>query len=153
MNTLVRIQWTENDRTFDNIQLFMLLYSIISIKGKKMRLDHFVQLPKTHNNKGDIMSKLETPSITSSRGFQPSHKTWVNTMRDDVNHGTFRVYGRIRDTGTNFIVEGWKVVRGLDRTEWVKIPCANLPTAQILLDSVMGKLDFDMERVRQAWDK
>ena len=99
------------------------------------------------------MSKLETPSVTSSRGFQSSHLTWVDTMRNDVNRGTFRVHGRIRDTGTNFIVEGWKVVRGSDRTEWVRIPCQNLPTAQILLISVMDKQSFKAEQIRQAWDR
>jgi len=115
-----------------------------------MRLDHFVQLPTTHNNKGDKMSKLETPSVTSSRGFQSSHLTWVKTMQKDMKT---QVWGRIRDTGVNFIVEGWEVVSGSDRTEWVQIPCANLATAQIHLVSVMDKLSFDIERVRQAWDK
>ena len=118
-----------------------------------MRLDHFVQLPNQINNKGDKMSKLETPSVTSSRGFQSSHNTWVKTMRNDVNRGTFRVHGRIRDTGTNFVVEGWKVVRGSDRTEWVQIPCANLPTAQILLISVMEKQSFQAEQLRQRLDR
>lgn len=118
-----------------------------------MRLDHFVQLPKQHNNKGDKMSKLETPSITSSRGFQSSHNTWVQTMRFNGASNHTRVWGRIRDTGVNFIVEGWEVVSGSDRTRWVQIPCANLPTAQIHLVSVMDKLSFNMERVRQAWDK
>ena len=118
-----------------------------------MRLDHFVQLPKQLNNKGNKMSKLETPSITSSRGFQSSHNTWVQTMRFNGASKHPRVWGRIRDTGVNFIVEGWEVVSGSDRTRWVQIPCANLATAQIHLVSVMDKLSFDMERVRQAWDK
>ena len=99
------------------------------------------------------MSKLETPSVTSSRGFQSSHNTWVKTMRNDVNRGTFRVHGRIRDTGTNFIVEGWKVVRGSDRTEWVQIPCANLPTAQMHLVSIMDKSMFCAEQLRQRLDR
>jgi len=112
-----------------------------------MRLDHFVQLPKTHNNKGDKMSALETPSITSSRGFQSSHLTWVKTMQKDMKT---QVWGRIKDTGVNYIVEGWAVRNGSHQTEWVQIPCQNLPTAQLLLCSVMDKLDFDMERCRQA---
>ena len=99
------------------------------------------------------MSKLETPSITSSRGLSPSHSTWVETMRNDVYRGDFRVHGRIRDTGTNYIVEGWKVIRGSDRTEWVQIPCANLPTAQILLISVMEKQSFQAEQLRQRLDR
>jgi len=115
-----------------------------------MRLDHFVQLPKTHNNKGDIMSKLETPSITSSRGFQPSHNTWIKSMQKDMKT---LVWGRIKDTGMNYIVEGWNVSNGTVCTEWVKIPCANLATAQMHLVSVMDKIDFDMERVRQQLDR
>ena len=99
------------------------------------------------------MSKLETPSVTSSRGFQSSHNTWVDTMRNDVNRGTLRVHGRIRDTGTNFIVEGWKVMNGSDRTEWVQIPCANLPTAQMHLVSIMDKTMFCAEQLRQRLDR
>ena len=118
-----------------------------------MRLDHFVQLPKQHNNKGNKMSKLETPSITSSRGFQSSHNTWVQTMRFNGASKHTRVWGRIRDTGANFIVEGWKITSGSDRTEWIQIPCANLATAQIHLVSVMDKQSFQAEQVRQAWDK
>lgn len=115
-----------------------------------MRLDHFVKLPKTHNNKGDIMSKLETPSITSSRGFQSSHLTWVKTMQKDLD--TY-VWGRIKDTGVNYIVEGWNVSNGSVCTEWVQIPCQNLPTAQLLLVSVMDKQSFKAEQLRQAWDQ
>ena len=120
-----------------------------------MRLDHFV----LHNNhltttKGDNnMSKLETPSITSSRGFQSSHNTWVNTMRFNGASKHTRVWGRIRDTGANFIVEGWEVKSGSDRTEWVQIPCANLATAQIHLVSIMDKSMFCAEQLRQRLDR
>jgi len=119
-----------------------------------MRLDHFVQLPKTHNNKGDIMSKLETPSVTSSRGFQSSHNTWVNTMRFNGSSNHTRVWGRIKDTGVNYIVEGWKVSLGFDcSTEWVQIPCANLATAQMHLVSIMDKQQFQAEQLRQRLDR
>ena len=115
-----------------------------------MRLDHFVQLPKTHNNKGDKMSKLETPSITSSRGFQSSHNTWVNTMRFNGASKHTRVWGRIKDTGVNYIVEGWDITPDTDNTQWVQIPCTNLPTAQMHLVSIMDKLSFDIEKIRQG---
>ena len=118
-----------------------------------MRLDHFVLHNNHLTNKGNNMSKLETPSITSSRGFQSSHNTWVQTMRFNGASNHTRVWGRIRDTGVNFIVEGWEVVSGSDRTEWIQIPCANLATAQIHLVSVMDKQSFQAEQVRQAWDK
>lgn len=96
------------------------------------------------------MSKLETPSVTSSRGFQSSHNTWVQTMRFNGASNHTRVWGRIRDTGVNFIVEGWNASSGTVCTEWVQIPCANLATAQIHLVSVMDKLSFEIEKVRQA---
>ena len=116
-----------------------------------MRLDHFVQLPTPHNNKGDIMSKLETPSVTSSRGYASSHLTWVQTMQKDME---IQVWGRIKDTGANFIVEGWTYPQGAEsRTEWVRIPCQNLATTQMHLGSVMDKLSFDMEQIRQRLDR
>ena len=85
------------------------------------------------------MSKLETPSVTSSRGFQSSHLTWIKTMQKDMK---IQVYGRIRDTGVNYIVEGWSVASNSGRTEWVQIPCQNLATAQMYLCDVMDKEEF-----------
>jgi hypothetical protein len=97
------------------------------------------------------MSKLETPSITSSRGYASSHLTWVKTMQKDMS---IQVWGRIKDTGANFIVEGWTYPQGAEsRTEWVQIPCQNLATAQLHLGSVMDKLSFDMEQIRQRLDR
>ena len=96
------------------------------------------------------MSKLETPSITSSRGFQSSHLTWVKTMQKDMKT---QVWGRIKDTGVNYIVEGWDVSNPSVCTEWVRIPCQNLATAQLHLGSVMNKLSFEMEQTRQTWDQ
>ena len=96
------------------------------------------------------MSKLETPSITSSRGFQSSHNTWVQTMRFNGASKHTRVWGRIKDTGANYIVEGWEITSGSNRTQWVQIPCSNLATAQIHLISVMDKLSFEIEKIRNA---
>ena len=93
------------------------------------------------------MSKLETPSITSSRGFQSSHLTWVKTMQKDMDT---QVWGRIKDTGVNYIVEGFEIGKLVDETRWVCIPCQNLATAQMLLGDVMDKLSFEFEKIRQA---
>ena len=87
-------------------------------------------------------------SVTLSRGFQSSHNTWVNKMRFKGASKHTRVWGRIQDTGVNFIVEGWKVTFHPNRTEWVQIPCANLATAQMHLISVMDKLSFEMEKIK-----
>jgi len=92
---------------------------------------------------------LNTPSITKSRGFFSSHNTWVKTQQKDMKT---LVWGRIKDTGANFIVEGWSLQSGSNRTEWVKIPCQNLATAQMYLVDVMDKLSFEMEQIRQRLD-
>ena len=129
------------------------------------RLDHFVLynkrklhtilgIPMTTNqltNNGANMSyTLETPSVTKSRGFFSSHLTWVQTMQKDMKA---TVWGRIQDTGFNYIVEGWEVRIGTNRTQWVKIPCSNLATAQMYLLDVMNKESFKAEQTRQAWDR
>lgn len=119
------------------------------------RLDHFV-LFNNHltTTKGDFMSKSIFPqncrSVTLSRGFQSSHNTWVNTMRFKGSSNHTRVWGRIQDTGLNYIVEGWEIISGSDRTRWVQIPCSNLATAQIHLISVMDKGAYQREKTRQA---
>ena len=132
------------------------------------RLDHFVSKPPTPNlYSGDTMSNNQATtsltnnganmpfpqncrSITLSRGYQSSHNTWVNTMRFKGSSKHTRVWGRIQDTGLNYIVEGWEIISGSDRTRWVQIPCSNLATAQIHLISVMDKDAHQREKTRQA---
>ena len=115
-----------------------------------MRVDHFVSKPPTKNlyttitTNGDSMSKpLETPSVTSSRGFESSHLTWVRTQQKQSSN---LIFGRIRDTGINYIVEGWELGKLIDETRWVCIPCRSLPDAQLLLGCVMDKEEFDYTR-------
>ena len=134
------------------------------------RLDHFVSKPPTLNlytgnymsNNNPVTTSLTNNganmpfpqncrSITLSRGFQSSHNTWVNTMRKNGASKHTRVWGRIKDTGANFIVEGWNLWE--NGGNWVQIPCANLATAQIHLLSVMDKKTFKAEQLRQAWDR
>ena len=128
------------------------------------RLDHFVlynkytlqsilenpmkksTIPFT-NNGANMPYNLETPSITKSRGYFSSHNVWIKTMQKSMKN---LVWGRIQDTGTNYIVEGWQITQGTDRTSWVRIPCQNLATAQLLLCSVMDKDAHQREKTRQA---
>lgn len=123
-----------------------------------MRVDHFVVKPpkkpvttSTIINTGDNMSNnaLTTPSITKSMGFAPSESVWIETQQRKAND---LVWGRIQNTGINYIVEGWLYAQNrFDRsTKWVRIPCRRLQDAQLLLGSVMNKLSFEMERTRQA---
>jgi hypothetical protein len=128
-----------------------------------MRLDHFV-LFNNHlsnntgghmaqntlsnslsNNTGDTMSNnaLATPSITKSRGFGPSHSVWVDTQNNNLVGTGKRIYGRIQDTGCNYVIEGWNM-----NGEWVRVPCRRLIDAQMLLAKVMHKETFDILRTK-----
>ena len=123
-----------------------------------MRLDHFV-LFNNHlsNNTGGHMAQntlsnslstntggtmpkpLETPSITKSRGFGSSHTVWVEMHNNSLVGTGKRIYGRIQDTGCNYIIEGINM-----NGNWVRIPCRRLIDAQVLLAKVMKKEDFDL---------
>lgn len=128
-----------------------------------MRLDHFV-LFNNHlsnntgghmaqntlsnslsNNTGDTMSNnaLATPSITKSRGFGPSHSVWVETQNNSLVGTGKRIYGRIQDTGCNYVIEGWSM-----NGDWVRVPCRRLIDAQMLLAKVMCKETFDILRTK-----
>ena len=95
------------------------------------------------SNNGANMSNnaLTTPSITKSRGFSPSHTVWVKTQSNNLVGTGKRIYGRIQDTGCNYVIEGWNM-----NHEWVRIPCRRLIDAQMLLAKVMRKETFDILR-------
>ena len=106
-----------------------------------MRLDHFVLFNNhfTTTTKGDNMSKpLETPSVTLSRGYGSSHTVWVESRNFDLVGTGKRIYGRIKDTGCNYVIEGINM-----NGNWVRIPCRRLIDAQVLLAKVMSKETFD----------
>ena len=118
-----------------------------------MRVDHFVVKPPkkpvttpTITNTGANMANnaLTTPSITKSMGFAPSESVWIETQK---RNASIQVWGRIQNTGVNYIVEGWELGKF---TRWVRVPCRRLQDAQLLLGSIMDKLSFEMERTRQA---
>ena len=109
-----------------------------------MRLDHFVlfnnHLTTSLTNNGANMSNnaLTTPSITRSMGFKPSESVWIEMRNFDLVGTGKRVYGRIQDTGCNYIIEGINM-----KGDWVRIPCRRLQDAQMLLAKVMKKSIFD----------
>jgi hypothetical protein len=74
-----------------------------------------------------------------SASQQPSSATsfWSAQQRENSN---VKVWGRIQDTGANYVVEGY--VEGGD-LEWVRIPCKRLLDAQLYLETVMSKKDFE----------
>lgn len=63
---------------------------------------------------------------------------WVRARQAEMNDNDL-VWGRILDTGTNFIVEGYKG-SGLN---WVRIPCRRLLDAKLHLGTIMCKESFD----------
>lgn len=97
------------------------------------------------NNGANVSNNaLTTPSITKSRGFGPSHSVWVETQSNNLVGTGKRIYGRIQDTGCNYVIEGWNM-----NHEWVRIPCRRLIDAQLLLAKVMRKSTFDVLRLHQ----
>jgi len=82
-------------------------------------------------------------SVTLSRGFQSSHNVWVETQSKSLVGTGKRIYGRIQDTGCNYIIEGWNM-----NGEWVQVPCRRLIDAQLLLAKVMRKETFDILRTK-----
>ena len=111
-----------------------------------MRVDHFVVKPPKkntyNNNTGANMANnaLTTPSITKSMGFAPSESVWIETQK---RNASIQVWGRIQNTGVNYIVEGYREHGDL---EWVRIPCRRLQDAQLLLGTVMPKKEFALHR-------
>jgi hypothetical protein len=98
-------------------------------------------LSNSLTNNGANMSdtyNLETPSVTSSRGFGSSHTVWAEMHSNSLVGSGKRVYGRIIDTGANYIVEGLNT-----KNEWVRVPCRRLPDAQVLIAKVMRKEIFE----------
>lgn len=93
----------------------------------------------TNNGANMSNNALTTPSITRSMGFKPSESVWIETMSNSLVGTGKRVYGRIQDTGCNYIVEGISTRHG----DWVRIPCRRLQDAQILIAKVMDKEIFE----------
>ena len=65
-------------------------------------------------------------------------------MRSKGESKNPRVWGRIQDTGCNYVIEGWNM-----NGEWVRVPCRRLIDAQMLLAKVMRKSTFDVVRLHQ----
>ena len=86
-------------------------------------------------------------SVTLSRGYQSSHNVWVETQSKNLVGTGKRIYGRIQDTGCNYVIEGWNM-----NHEWVRIPCRRLIDAQMLLAKVMRKETFDWLRLFESFD-
>ena len=77
---------------------------------------------------------------TFQAGDRAGLMMWVKARQAENNQENL-VWGRIQDTGINYIVEGYQGTSGLN---WVRIPCRRLLDARLLLGAVMSRLDFDL---------
>jgi len=75
---------------------------------------------------------------TFQAGDTAGIQMWVEARQAEMNSDTL-VWGRIIDTGSNYIVEGYQG-KGLT---WVRIPCRRLLDARMHLGTIMPKADFD----------
>jgi len=114
-----------------------------------MRLCHMVQFNKktslslTQSTDNNMKSFRSQPLLSVSRPLSSASSFWVaQQQRQQLN----LVWGRIQDTGSNYIVEGWELGKLVGETRWVRIPCRRLLDAQLLLGEVMNRLDFDLAK-------
>tara|TARA_Y100000004_G_C8772376_1_gene351292 strand:- start:49 stop:357 length:309 start_codon:yes stop_codon:yes gene_type:complete len=76
---------------------------------------------------------------TISAGDKAGLMMWVKA-RQAENTQENLVWGRIKDNGINYVVEGYQGETGMN---WVRIPCRRLLDARLLLGSVMDRTFFD----------
>ena len=87
---------------------------------------------------------------TFSAGDTAGIRMWVAQRQADNNHQDL-VWGRIKDNGTNFIVEGYQThwTENSFSSKWVRIPCRRLLDARLLLGQVMNRLDFELNKIEE----
>ena len=76
---------------------------------------------------------------TFQAGDRAGLMMWVKQRQSEMAIEDL-VWGRIKDTGTNYVVEGYLGYS----MKWVRIPCRRLLDARLLLGSVMSRFDFDL---------
>ena len=78
------------------------------------------------------------PPTTFQSGDTVGIAMWIKSQQESMKDSSL-VWGRIQDTGLNYVVEGYK---GNGSLEWVRIPCRRLIDARLHLGSVMTKKAF-----------
>tara|TARA_E500000331_G_scaffold296022_1_gene294509 strand:- start:104 stop:424 length:321 start_codon:yes stop_codon:yes gene_type:complete len=97
-------------------------------------------LSLTQSTDNNMKSFRSRPLPQSPRPLSCATAMW--TKQQQIGQ-TNLVWGRIQDTGANYIVEGYQ------QGEWVTIPCRRLLDAKLLLGQVMSRLDFDLAKIGQ----
>jgi len=91
----------------------------------------------TTNNGANVSTYSFQPLTKGHRTADHYLDTWIRTMQN--THDFNVLYGRIVNTGVNYIVKGY------DRFgEWTVIPCANISTAKLYLGQIMSEPKFRM---------
>ena len=112
-----------------------------------MRLCHMVQYNKktllslTQSTDNNMKSFRSQPLPQAPRPLSCATAMWTKQQQKGKKG---LVWGRIQDTGSNFIVEGWRFWE--NGATWVKIPCRRLLDAKLLLGTVMSRLDFELAK-------
>ena len=89
------------------------------------------------------------PATTFQAGDTSGLAMWVKQRQSEAPINSL-VWGRIKDTGINYIVEGYQQDASEESlVKWVRIPCRRLLDARLLLGSVMSPLDFDLRRASE----
>ena len=84
-------------------------------------------------------SFINKKPTTFQAGDRAGLMMWVKQRQSEMALEDL-VWGRIKDTGTNYVVEGYLGYS----MKWVRIPCRRLLDARLFLGSVMSRLDFDL---------
>ena len=98
--------------------------------------------PKTTTTGASMPTYSFQPLTKAHRTSDHYLDTWIKTMQKDMNN---TLYGRIINTGVNYIVKGY------DRFgTWTVIPCANISTAKLYLGQIMSEPVFKRHVHNQA---
>ena len=125
-----------------------------------MRLCHMVKYNKktllslTQSTDNNMKSFRSLPLPSVSRPLSCATEFWANQRRSEAPINSL-VWGRIKNTGINYIVEGYQQDASEESlVKWVQVPCRTLLDARLFLGSVMDKELFDsvvdLERYNMA---
>tara|TARA_Y100000592_G_scaffold58660_1_gene91856 strand:+ start:1670 stop:1975 length:306 start_codon:yes stop_codon:yes gene_type:complete len=93
-------------------------------------------------------SFINKKPTTFQAGDRAGLMMWVKQRQSEMALEDL-VWGRIKDNGINYVVEGYLG----HSMKWVRIPCRRLLDARLFLGSVMSRLDFDLCKEIEGFTK